>query len=93
MLDFIFMLTRDDETVDDCLAAYRWMLEQGYRQKPLALAGDTRLLLAGALGLILGHIAMRRVFEKRLGGYTGDCLGAVQQTSEAGFYLAVLAVL
>ncbi|MDU8944391.1 adenosylcobinamide-GDP ribazoletransferase [Ovoidimarina sediminis] len=60
---------------------------------PLALAGDARLLLAGALGLILGHIAMRRVFEKRLGGYTGDCLGAVQQTSEAGVYLAVLAVL
>jgi adenosylcobinamide-GDP ribazoletransferase len=29
----------------------------------------------------------------RLGGYTGDCLGAVQQLCEAAFYLCVLAVL
>lgn len=28
---------------------------------------------------------------RRLGGYTGDCLGAVQQLSEVAFYLAVLA--
>jgi adenosylcobinamide-GDP ribazoletransferase len=28
----------------------------------------------------------------RLGGYTGDCLGAVQQLSELGFLLGVLAV-
>jgi acetyl esterase/lipase len=27
--------------VDDCLAVYRWMLDQGYRQRPLALAGDS----------------------------------------------------
>jgi adenosylcobinamide-GDP ribazoletransferase len=50
--------------------------------------------VAGALaGLGLGHWAMRRVFERRLGGYTGDCLGAVQQTSEVGLYLGVLACL
>jgi adenosylcobinamide-GDP ribazoletransferase len=36
---------------------------------------------------------MRSRFERRLGGYTGDCLGAVQQTSELGFYLGVLACL
>ena len=34
-----------------------------------------------------------RWFERRLGGYTGDCLGAVQQASEVGFYLGVLACL
>lgn len=43
------------------------------------------------LGLALGHALMRLSFEKKLGGYTGDCLGGVQQTSELGFYLAALA--
>lgn len=28
--------------------------------------------------------------QKRLGGYTGDCLGAVQQLSELAFYLGLL---
>lgn len=31
-------------------------------------------------------------FNKRIGGYTGDCLGATQQLSEVVFYLAVLAL-
>lgn len=63
-----------------------------------ALAGTAAVLppsavAAGVAGLIAGHVAMRRSFERRLGGYTGDCLGAVQQTSEVGFYLGVLACL
>ena len=49
------------------------------------------VLLLGLAGLAAGHYAMRRRFEVRLGGYTGDCLGAVQQCSEIGFYLGVLA--
>ena len=49
-------------------------------------------VVTGALGLVAGHYAMRRRFERRLGGYTGDCLGAVQQCSEIGFLLGVLAV-
>ena len=36
---------------------------------------------------------MRRLFTRRLGGYTGDCLGAVQQLTEVVFYLSVCAVL
>ncbi|MEM7182935.1 MAG: adenosylcobinamide-GDP ribazoletransferase [Spirochaetota bacterium] len=31
-------------------------------------------------------------FKKHIGGYTGDCLGAVQQFSEVVFYLSVLAL-
>jgi monoterpene epsilon-lactone hydrolase len=27
--------------VDDCFAAYRWLVDQGYRNRPLALAGDS----------------------------------------------------
>jgi adenosylcobinamide-GDP ribazoletransferase len=31
-------------------------------------------------------------FRRRLGGYTGDCLGATQQVTEVVFYLGVLAL-
>jgi adenosylcobinamide-GDP ribazoletransferase len=48
-------------------------------------------LAAGAGGLILGHLAARFLFVRRLGGYTGDGLGATQQLSELGFYLGVAA--
>lgn len=49
--------------------------------------------LGGLAGLILGHLAMRRTYQRKLGGYTGDCLGAVQQVSEVGFTLGLLACL
>ncbi|MEM6748789.1 MAG: adenosylcobinamide-GDP ribazoletransferase, partial [Pseudomonadota bacterium] len=39
----------------------------------------------------IGHILTRLLFERKLGGYTGDCLGAVQQVSELGIYLALTA--
>ncbi|MEM8987516.1 MAG: adenosylcobinamide-GDP ribazoletransferase [Pseudomonadota bacterium] len=48
-------------------------------------------LVYAIIGLIAGHIAMRAFFERKLGGYTGDTLGAVQQTSEIGFYLGLAA--
>lgn len=48
-------------------------------------------VLYALLGLVLGHVLMRCLFERSLGGYTGDTLGAVQQTSETGFYLGLLA--
>ena len=50
-------------------------------------------LLGGLLGLVFGHAALRQRFVARLGGYTGDCLGAIQQVSEIGFYLGVLALI
>lgn len=49
--------------------------------------------LGAMAGLALGHLLMRSRFERRLGGYTGDCLGAVQQASEIGCYLGLLACL
>ena len=48
-------------------------------------------MLYGLGGLVLGHATMRLFFEPKLGGYTGDTLGAVQQASEIGFYLGLLA--
>ncbi|MBU1286249.1 MAG: adenosylcobinamide-GDP ribazoletransferase [Alphaproteobacteria bacterium] len=48
-------------------------------------------MLLGLAGLTIGHVAMRAFFEFKLNGYTGDTLGAVQQASEIGFYLGLLA--
>ena len=48
-------------------------------------------LLYAICGLVIGHLAMRGFFERKLGGYTGDTLGAVQQASEIGFYLGLAA--
>jgi adenosylcobinamide-GDP ribazoletransferase len=57
----------------------------------LGAAAGTGAAVAGLGGLAAGHLIARAVFERRLGGYTGDCLGATQQLSEAGLYLGVLA--
>ena len=52
---------------------------------------------ATVLGAVLAALAaalwLGRKFVRRLGGYTGDCLGAVQQVAEALIYIAVLATL
>jgi adenosylcobinamide-GDP ribazoletransferase len=58
---------------------------------PLALAAGLFAPAAGLAGLVLGALTMRSAFERRLGGYTGDCLGATQQCAEIGFYLGLLA--
>jgi adenosylcobinamide-GDP ribazoletransferase len=49
-----------------------------------------------AAGILLAALAtfwLAWRFRRRLGGYTGDCLGAVQQLSETAFYLGALASL
>jgi adenosylcobinamide-GDP ribazoletransferase len=48
-------------------------------------------LACGLLGAVLAAAWLARKCAQRLGGYTGDCLGAVQQLTEAVFYLGVLA--
>lgn len=60
------------------------------------LAAGRLSLAALAIGVASVALAagwLARKFLRRLGGYTGDCLGAVQQVSELAFYLAVLAAL
>jgi len=59
----------------------------------LALVAPPATIVGGLAGLGAGHVLMRARFERRLGGYTGDCLGAIQQMSEIGFLLGVLACL
>lgn len=54
------------------------------------------LVLPGYVALLpllaLGTWAMKRWFDRRLGGYTGDCLGATQQVTEVLWYLGALAL-
>ncbi|MEM7569123.1 MAG: adenosylcobinamide-GDP ribazoletransferase [Pseudomonadota bacterium] len=45
----------------------------------------------GLCGLVTGHILMRAIVEPKIGGYTGDTLGGVQQLSELGFYCGIAA--
>lgn len=61
----------------------------------LATGGAALALLpAQAVGAILALVAVWAMlaawFRQRLGGYTGDCLGAAQQVAELVFYLTVL---
>lgn len=48
---------------------------------------------AGLAVLLVGIVAVwwGRLLRRRLGGYTGDCLGATQQLTELAIYLALLA--
>ena len=53
----------------------------------LALAG------AGSVACAVATACMGRWFKQRIGGFTGDCLGATQQVCELVFYLTALSML
>ncbi len=57
-----------------------------------ALASGAMMLCALA-ALALAHLGTRYFYQRKIGGYTGDCLGALQQFSELGVYLGILACL
>lgn len=48
---------------------------------------------AAAIAALVAALWLGRLFVRRLGGYTGDCLGAVQQLAETLIYVAILATL
>lgn len=50
-------------------------------------------LAAGAATAVIATLWLARKCVRRIGGYTGDCLGAVQQVTEVMFYLCALASL
>jgi adenosylcobinamide-GDP ribazoletransferase len=59
----------------------------------LGLAGAMRwaTITVAVLLAIMATLYLSNMFLRRIGGYTGDCLGAVQQVTEVGFYLGILA--
>ena len=57
---------------------------------PLLLLGlPAALVTVAVVALVTLYCA--RLFKRRLGGYTGDCLGAAQQLTELACYLAIVA--
>ena len=56
---------------------------------PCALLPLSQVLIAIAL-VVLATMIAARYFVRRIGGYTGDCLGATQQVTELAFYLGLL---
>lgn len=50
------------------------------------------VLLACPVWLASVTWLLARYFRKWIGGYTGDCLGAIQQVCEIGFYLFLTAI-
>lgn len=55
-----------------------------------ALGFPAATALAAVAGAGLGLALMLRMLRRRLGGFTGDGLGATQQVCEVGFYLGAL---
>jgi len=47
-------------------------------------------IVAGLIALCFASFWLARLFVRRIDGYTGDCLGAVQQLAEVAFYLGFL---
>jgi adenosylcobinamide-GDP ribazoletransferase len=58
---------------------------------PLALLPWKAALAGLALAALMTFLAAR-YFVRRIGGYTGDCLGATQQGAELAIYVGILAV-
>jgi adenosylcobinamide-GDP ribazoletransferase len=57
---------------------------------PAILLVDWQQLFAITSLLTALHFGARYYFNKQIGGYTGDCLGATQQIAELGIYLVLV---
>lgn len=95
-LIFFLDYARDDDTAKSKPLATRM---SGGELAVAALFGIAPGLLlptaqaAAALVLVAClTLLAARYFVRRLGGYTGDCLGATQQLTELAFYLGMLCV-
>jgi adenosylcobinamide-GDP ribazoletransferase len=55
---------------------------------PLALLAPAQIVAVIALSVFVTYAAARH-FQRRIGGYTGDCLGATQQLAEVAVYIAL----
>jgi adenosylcobinamide-GDP ribazoletransferase len=49
-----------------------------------------QVAISGLMASLLAGGWFARKLQKRLGGYTGDCLGAMQQLTELAFYIGIL---
>ncbi|MEI7446543.1 MAG: adenosylcobinamide-GDP ribazoletransferase [Burkholderiales bacterium] len=58
----------------------------------VAWTGDATPIAAAGGAALVATAALRRMMRRRLGGFTGDALGAVQQLAEVAFLLGMLVV-
>lgn len=58
----------------------------------LPLAFFHYYVLLAIVPVLLISFKLANYFKKWIGGYTGDCLGAIQQVAEVTFYLSVLII-
>ncbi len=72
------------------LGGWRLLFVLATALAPLALLPGQAWWGVGALVVV--RVVLARWFRSRIGGYTGDCLGAAQQLAELVFYLVVLGV-
>ena len=88
------MPTQDDEQFESYLKQFRPVAPEAL--PPIASAHKPRslwklsVLIAAAVIMAVG---CGLYFRARIGGYTGDCLGATQQLAELAFLVVALAVL
>lgn len=80
------------------LSTAGFMVAAGCALLPVMLSGlagwlPWTAIAAALVTTVLATGWLARMFVRRIGGYTGDCLGAVQQVTEASLYLGLLAVL
>lgn len=59
----------------------------------LMLSQGLAFVALGIVFAVAGLWHLRRIFLRRLGGFTGDCLGAAQQICEIAFYAGAAAAL
>jgi adenosylcobinamide-GDP ribazoletransferase len=66
-----------------------FQMKAQYVVSPLTSKGLLLALGQALLASALAWAVMLRWFSRRLGGFTGDCLGATQQVCELAFYLGL----
>ena len=99
-----FMATHDHVRTDPDSRAAAMSSRFGAREIAIAAIGGivpiaalaitvSVSLLWTALAVAVVAVALGRQFTRKLGGYTGDCLGAVQQCAEAACLLTACAIL
>lgn len=96
LLDMEYARSADDTTAKSKPLATR-MLRRDHRialltVAPLALLISLWQVVALLIVLVVWRAWFGYVMKKRLGGYTGDLLGAAQQISEVLIYLTLLAL-
>jgi adenosylcobinamide-GDP ribazoletransferase len=94
VLIYFLSYVRDDDSSKSKPLAQRLALHELAIAVVIGLAPCLLLplidMLVALAAVALAALLAARYFVRRIGGYTGDCLGATQQVCELAFYLGLL---